>query len=379
MAIVSSSGIQKTTLEQYITLLETRYREKLGSDVALAPETPLGQLIGVQALALTEQDESLISLSNALSVSTATGAQLDTITDYFYIQRIEATRTRVEATLTGVPGTTVPINSRASTGNESFRLTEAVLLDQTGSAVGIFEAVELGAIDVAVGALNRVETSVSGWETVNNAAAGQTGRDRESDDELRLRYRISTARQSAGTLHALQAALFDVGVNNLRIEVNDTDTLTTVQTFDIDPHSIVVIAQGGLDSEIATAISANKSFGTGLSAPDNSRTVVVDDVKFQRASEVAVSLTAQISTNSFFAADGIAIIKVRVEAYFEALQEIGEDIDVESLRVPIYSVLGLHLDSISMTLKNGNALPAATALDVLYTLSIDDITITVSE
>ena len=203
-----------------------------------------------------------------------------------------------------------------------------------------------------------------------------SGRDRETDDELRARYRTSTARQSAGTMHALQAALFESGVSVERIEVNDTDDEVIVQGFTIDAHSIAVIAKGGLDNDVASAIRANKSFGTGLSAPRNANTVTVDRVIFQRPTEIPVALSASITTNRFFPADGVAIIKVRLEAYFEALQEIGRAIDIEALRVPIYSVLGLNLNSIAMTLQNGNPLPSVTALDALYTLDINDIAIT---
>ncbi len=47
MAAVDQSGIERTTLAQYKTLLETRYRAAFGDDVALSSETPLGQIVGV--------------------------------------------------------------------------------------------------------------------------------------------------------------------------------------------------------------------------------------------------------------------------------------------------------------------------------------------
>ncbi len=101
MAIVSENGVQVRSLADYRALLEERLRAALGSDLALDPETPLAQIIGVQALALTELDEQLASLANGMSVNTATGTQLEDLANLFEITRREATYSRVEARLSG--------------------------------------------------------------------------------------------------------------------------------------------------------------------------------------------------------------------------------------------------------------------------------------
>lgn len=378
MATVNENGVQVRSLAEYRTLLEERLRAALGSDLALDSETPLGQIIGVEALALAELDEQLASLANALSVNTATGTQLEDLANLFEITRRAATYSRVSATLTGTSGTNIPAGSRARTTNgDSFRLESAVFIPASGSVLGTFVAVDSGKIAVDANTLTQIETAVAGWETITNAAAGVVGQAAETNFELRDRYKASTTRKAISSVQAIEATVRDVeGVLQVRVVENATSAQVAMQGFNIPAHNIIVIVQGGLNADIADAIERSKPAGIPL-FNNGDQAVAVGNIKFQRVEAVATRLAITISTNEFFEAQGVATIKTRVAAYFNALHDIGDSVDLEALRAPIYSVVGTTLDSVAITDTADQALPNATPLNRLYTLDEDEITVTV--
>ena len=89
MARVTAQGIEPTTLQGYIEALEAAFRSALGEDLDLAPETPGAQLVGTLALTLTEVDEALVAVGNAMSRSRALGVQLDDLGSLLGIPRLE--------------------------------------------------------------------------------------------------------------------------------------------------------------------------------------------------------------------------------------------------------------------------------------------------
>ncbi len=379
MATVNEHGVQVRSLADYRALLEERLRAALGSDLALDPETPLAQIIGVQALALTELDEQLASLANGMSVNTATGTQLEDLANLFEITRREATYSRVEATLSGVAGTNIPAGSRARTSNgDVFGLEESVFIPSGGSVAGTFIAVESGNKAVDAGTLIRIETAVAGWETVTNANAGVVGKDQESNFDLRDRYKASTTRKAITSVQAIQATVLDVaGVERVRVEENATDAPVARQGFNIPAHNVMVIVLGGLDSDIADAIVRSKPAGIPL-FNNGDEAVTSNGIKFQRVESIACDLAITISTKDFFEAEGIATIKTRVAAYFNTLFGIGDSVDLQALRAPIYSVLGATMEAIAITDTGSQALPATTPLNRLYTLNENNIAVTVA-
>ncbi len=89
MARVTAQGIEPTTLQGYIDVLEAAFRSALGQDIDLAPETPAGQLVGTLSLTLTEADEALVAVGNGMSRSRALGVQLDDLGSLLGIPRLE--------------------------------------------------------------------------------------------------------------------------------------------------------------------------------------------------------------------------------------------------------------------------------------------------
>ena len=93
----------------------------MGSDLSLATETPQGQIIDGLAIVFAELDEAVVAVGNGYSLDRAAGVAQDDQADLLNVERRRATRSVVTATMGGVAGTNIPMNSRVATAaNEVF-------------------------------------------------------------------------------------------------------------------------------------------------------------------------------------------------------------------------------------------------------------------
>ena len=126
-------------------------------------------------------------------VDHANGTQLAVLGSNLDVERLEATRSRVTATLTGVAGTGVAAGSRAqTTAGAAFETLDAVVLSPSGVEVDM-QAVEEGPVEAAAGTLTEIQTVINGWETITNASAAVVGRARQKDVDYRETYEVRTA------------------------------------------------------------------------------------------------------------------------------------------------------------------------------------------
>ena len=276
MITVDGQGVSASSLAETLSEYESRLREKLGEDLSLDPETPQGQIAGIDSAALSEVGQAIVEEGMANSIDHASGPALDLLGSLLGVARRIATRSRVTATLTGVSGTGVPIGSRARTANEGiFETTEAAILSPSGVMVE-FQSVEYGPVEAPAATLTQIETIIPGWETVTNVDAAVLGIAEELDDEYRVRYRSRTAFSSTGPMDALRAALTEALATRIRVVENSTNVAIVVQEWTILPHSILVLVEGGSHADITRAIEFHRGMGVGTmgavsgGSPDNS-------------------------------------------------------------------------------------------------------------
>ena len=112
---VNAQGVDAPSLEEARAETDLQLQRIFGEDTALDPQTPLGQISGLFALGKSEFGEAAVNTGNAVSVDHAVGTQLDALGSNLDVQRVQARRSMVTATLTGVTGTNVPAGSRAKT------------------------------------------------------------------------------------------------------------------------------------------------------------------------------------------------------------------------------------------------------------------------
>ena len=400
MATIDESGVTPVDLQGYKEILENTFREEFGESLSVDPETPAGQIISVAALMLAEADENVVSLGNSMSIAHSVGGQVDDLIGLLHVSRATETYTRVSATLSGVVGTVIPQGSRAKqeTTGEEFELISTVTIGADSTIDGNFRAVNPGPVSVPAGQLNSVVTLVSGWETVRNAA-GETflGENSESDVRVKSRYRLITAQNGCATRDALQAAVINAGATRVRIEENDTTSAVTRQGLSIAGPGIMVIALGGDVDSVANAVLQHKPLGVAMSGNQNHSGGATNGI-YQRVTRTAVrvALSINVIPGSVFPGDGVDKIRSEMVKYaagqfvgglnqFEVDGfQIGETINLERLRVPIFSVPGHSINSLGVKVKGSGDtttdtdLPGTAPLATLYTLAAEDIAITVT-
>ncbi len=114
----------------------------------------------------------------------------------------------------------------------------------------MFLAQEFGPIPVPANSLNTILTPVAGWISLTNYEAGITGREQETDTELRIRRLNSLRVQGAATVEAIRARLLQEVPNVTSVTIFENVTMTQSDmdvTFSIDfvtGNNIDVIIDG---------------------------------------------------------------------------------------------------------------------------------------
>lgn len=233
----------------------------------IEPSSPMGQVLDLIVSEIEAKNAEIIFLSNMVNPVTATGKFLDALASLYGLDRKISEPTVVNCKLTGLKGTVIPYGAIAqdSQGNQ-YRHSNAsgAKIADNGIVLTTFTAIEHGPLEVASGAVNKIVTTIAGWDSITNPTAGIIGRDEETDSELRNRMVESYAINATGYVEAIQANLAALdGVLDVRVLENPNNT--SVQKFGvtINPHSILISIVGGEDEEIAKTIYQRKDAGCG--------------------------------------------------------------------------------------------------------------------
>lgn len=259
---VDETGVVVPDLPQAIIDMLVRFAEAFGTDLATDPQTPQAQLAGIAGLTATEIGEAIQSAVNGVSPFTGQGAQLDTLGTMPVIERRLATRSEVDATLTGVAGTNVPAGSRArSTAGDEFETVADVVL-AAGGVTAAMRAVNTGPVATDAGTLTEIVTLIAGWESITNPTAGSVGRAAETDAEYRTALIARARRTAVGPVEAVRAVLDDLGVGRYYAADNPADLPATAQQWTTRPHGLLVIAEHGTAADVTRAIETHRGMGT---------------------------------------------------------------------------------------------------------------------
>lgn len=318
---ISSLGVIVPDTATIRAEVEAEWREALGEDLDVSPDTPQGVLITAEVEARDAVVRNNAELANQINPDIAGGVWLDAIWALTRGSRRPATRSLLSGVeLGGIPGTIVPAGSRAvveSTG-DLFETVGTVILDSLGVATVTMQSVEFGPVAAPANQLSQIATSVLGWETVNNPSAASLGRLQESDIAARKRRRQTLALQGVALPEAITSRLYAVdGVRSVAFRENVTGAPATIDGILIGSHSIYACVSGGADSDVAQALLETKSLGSGWTG--TTTVTIVEpfsgqeyEVKFQRPAPITVFVRV---TARFNGVDGQTIIPDAIQRY----------------------------------------------------------------
>lgn len=342
---VRPEGFVVKPLDVILVEQQALARSKFGEGIRVNPSSKMGQYIG----ALAERESEIWDLAQAVYAARdpdqAQGAALEILCALSGAYRAAARRSTVVATLGGVAGTVIPAGKVASVTGTGvrFRTVAEYTIGGGGTVLADMEAENTGALLAPAGTLTVIETPVSGWNTVTNAADATPGAAIETDPALRARRVLTLARSGSATLAAIVA------------EVATVDDVTTIIGFENDTdgvvdgmpaHSVEILVQGGDQDEIAAAIWGTKA--GGIQSHGTTTRTVVDaagvshSVKFTRPTEKPVYLVVGLSKDATYPADGDAQVKAALVAKGLTEYQVGDDVYPRALIAPVLSVAGVY-------------------------------------
>lgn len=315
---LDSTGLVKETAAEIRTRLENVFRQIYGEGINLNSNTPDGQLIGILIQDRLDLQELVSQVYSSYSVDGASGSTLDQRVSLNGIQRKSGSRTVVAVTVTASAVTTLvgaddasvtPFTVADSLGNNFYLLKNSSLV--VGENTLDFEAENFGPLAVAPASISTIVTPVVGVESVtNNLKESSIGSNEETDLELRRRQALSVGLPSVGSVEGIRAAILNLnGVSFCQVYENNTGV---VDARGLPPKSIWAVVEGGVSSEIASAIYNKRNAGVGMNglevvevSRDNGETVVI---RFSRpeTEEVFVRLNLnRIDLNKSVNIDGV--------------------------------------------------------------------------
>lgn len=350
MAGVTPQGFESKLLEDILEDLRSKERARISTTINTTTEAPVGQINGIVGSVVRELWEVLGATYAASSILTATGVALDRKVALTTTMRKGAMSSRALVRLTLDPGVTVPALSEISVqGDPESRFATEDPVTNGGGAQADFEvyasAIETGATRANAGTLTVIETPVIGWVASTNDEDAILGSDTEADARLRNRYLSTAAGKGLSTVDSIRATVEAVdNVDRALVFENVLD----FPVGGIPAHSINVVIKesGAIADEIAQAIWDSKAGGIGTagalsgSATDSNGKNQVG--RYDLVADVDVWIVASIATNRNFSdADGVAGLKQAIADWGDANLDIGSDVVIEQLRIPIFDFGGV--------------------------------------
>lgn len=331
---VSSS----TTSEQFTTV----------SAISLSPSNASG--ITVSVVTLQNSTAYTISYSNTTSTNVITFTSDSSATVAEILNGLQGVIAGAHPSLTAtVVGTALVVDR-----NDIFQTVNFVASANLGitkvRTVGEVIAVNAGPIVQPANTIDTILTPMLGWDSVINPVAATSGEDRETDEELRLRFRNGKYERATNTYDAIYSALINTdGITEATIYENDT---SVVDGNGVPAHSFLPIVVGGLSQSIGNAIWANKPIGI-LSYGNTSVNVTdvsggIHTVSFSRPNALVIYISMDITTDVNFPANGNDAIRSAIIQFFTDNFGTGDDVIYSRLYTPINSVQGHQVNSLTI-------------------------------
>jgi len=265
--LLSNQGFQITPSATAIAEAQAILIGAYGINVNLEPSSPNGQLVQNIAIAITQRESDQAETISSLDPNIAAGLQLDAICANLDIERIKSINSTATCIFTGLTGVTITAGSQVANSNSDIFLVDSNLtIGLSGSVTGTVTAQTAGIITVTANTITTIITAINGWDTVNNPTTGNVGTTEQSDAQLRNTRISQLAFASSGSIPSLVAGASALNPISSYVASNNTNAQIVKDGLTINPHSVMVILDGGgSDLQIATMIFNRLSGGGGMS------------------------------------------------------------------------------------------------------------------
>ncbi|MGX6999921.1 baseplate J/gp47 family protein [Caballeronia sp. KNU42] len=371
-AQITSAGISAPSYAEIFASLQASYQSIYGSDIYIDPDSQDGQIIGVFAQAISDCNQTAITVYNAFSPTYAQGAGLSSVVKINGIQREISTYSTALLTIVGQAGRTINNGIVQDASQNNWALPALVTIPPSGTISVTATCQTIGAITALPNTITNITTPQQGWQTATNPAVSEPGNPVEMDAALRQRQTISTSLPALTPLQAIIGnAANVVGVGRYAIYENPTKI---TDSNGIPANSIAVVVEGGDVTQIATAIEVKKSPGTGTYGTTS--VIVYDpsgvpiDISFFELTEVPIFALIDITPLvGYLSTTGVAI-EESVSAFIEALA-IGSGVNLNKVLSPAGLQGNAAITATGLTQSQLTTLAATYDIDSVYMARAD--------
>lgn len=299
---IDNQGITLDTIQDIISADETQLQGTYGANFYIKPEGVIDSIFASAAFMEMDNQDQLAFLVKQFDPETAEGIWQDALYERIGVERLAAEPTRFNLRVVGTngfSGVAGDITIRSDLTNEEFTNTDDYTLDTNGATL-TFECVVPGATVVQTAETFKIveaPNDVTGLATSGNTSI-DIGRNRETDDEFRARFRQSKALDSKATRNANYANLLKYVDNENYLSIYDKKNDNTMAAGTIE----IVAKHNTTDENFANAIFNTVADGidfignTSVTLQDASNQNV--EIKFNNATETPIefNITANIKT-----------------------------------------------------------------------------------
>ena len=334
---VDSTGFHRSDYDQIYQYFIDLSTSIFGNDIYITPDSQDGQLLAGFAKAVYDQVLVNESIYNSFSPAYAQSDALSRNVKINGIIRRSATYSTADVLIVGQVGATIHSGQVGDNLNQVWLLPATVVVPSSGEITVTATAQNIGAVTTDANTITVILTPALGWQSVNNVAAATSGVAVETDSELRIRQTYSVALPARTVFASTIGAVASVsGVTRYTGYENKTDF---TDGNGLPPHSISIVAEGGLDQDIGNAIASKKTIGTDTYGTTNVNTYDVENIlnviSFFRPTIVTINVQITLTPLAGYSSDVIPLIQQSVADYINSLT-IGADVYLTKLYAPAY-------------------------------------------
>ncbi len=347
---LTDAGFRRPTYAELLDALEYKARELFGAKANLTVRSPLGVFLRIFAWMLNLLFSTIEDVYNSRFIDTAVGSSLYNLGRSIGLQLLGAQKAVGYLTFDGIDGTFVPEGFLTETiaGMQYVTIRSGVI--QSGTITLPAAAVLAGPDgNTAEHTIGTITNPKSGITAVTNNQPFEGGRNTETDAEFRERYYLSVDFAGGVNTDAIVAEIYE-SVEAVIAVTGDENCSDFTNEYGLPPHSIEIVAYGGLDEKIAEAIFRRKAAGIqtfgNTTVPVVSASGQVYDINFSRPTPVKVWVRiSDLSTDSHFPLDGLEQIKQNIVSYIGGNSQtglnIGQPVICVALPTEVFRVPGV--------------------------------------
>ena len=342
---INQNGFKADSFIEILTRLSTELKNIYGQDINLDQDTPDGQMLGINTTVISDLQDLALYIYNAMDPDFAEGVNLDRLLKLLARTRLPATKSTVDINLTLSRDAAIPITYTVSdSSGQEWQITSEQTLT-VGTHLVTFESVDYGFITAEANTITEQVTIMTEIDSLTNPADAISGRDEESDQELRERRNKILEVNAYSTTSSMLGKILTLD-NVVDCVVYENQTSIYDSEKDLNSHSLWIIVKAGEVEQIAETIAKEKTGGTGLKGlieetyienfirQNGTTRELVHTVKFDRPVEKEIYLKFNVKRRVLTQSIDIENIKNTLAS---KIFNIAENVTVTELYATIYS------------------------------------------